>query len=488
MSLKRIGGTALLVFAALSIWLGFAVTGYPDALNGKHYERSPIRIDNVRLISMSPNRPKVETGQSILIVNGTIRAIGKTGDLVTVSDIDAATLTIIDGEGQTLLPGLIDAHVHLFDEAELAAYVKHGVTTIRNMSGMPFHLPLAQRIEDGKILGPDLLTTGPILNSPGANVQPNHHLVVTADEARAAVRKHYENGFRSLKVYSNLTREAYAAILEEAKVLGMTISGHTPEGVRRTGVPRELPFDIPFEEILDDGFVTFEHIETIVWHGLRDDLDEGNMRTLATAIKQSGITVTPTLIAHNNLMLIADSKGAHLQRPGVETINPVIVRLAADGYTDWSNLSANRYAYEATHDEFYLLATSILHEAGVPLIVGTDAGGNTNIPGASMTRELELLAAAGLTNYEALQAATVVAATALGLPDRGQIAPGFRANMVLVSGDPLADMSIVEHPVGVFLGGVWLDENELAEMEKAARQTSIPRSARRLIHALQAVK
>lgn len=488
MSLKRIWSTALLVLATLSIWFGFAVTGYPGALNGKHYERNPIRIDNVRLISMSPSRPKVETMQSVLIVDGTIRAIGKTGELITVPNVDTATLTIIDGKGQALLPGLIDAHVHLFDEAELAAYLKHGVTTIRNMSGMPFHLPLAQRIADGEILGPDLLTTGPILNSPGANVQPNHHLVITADEARVAVQEHYENGYRSLKIYSNLNREAYAAILEEAGTLGMTITGHTAEGIRREGMPRKLPFDIPFEENLDNGFETFEHIETIVWHGLRDDLDEEKMRTLATIIKQSGVTVTPTLIAHNNLMRIAESEGSHLQRAGVETINPVIVRIAADSYAYWSALSPERYAYEATHDEFFRRATAILHEAGVPLIVGTDAGGNTNIPGSSMTRELELLVMAGLTNYEALQAATVTASSALSLSDRGQIAPGFRADMVLVSGDPLTDLSIVERPAAVSLGGVWLDENALADLENAARQTSIPRSARRLIHALQMVK
>jgi len=464
------------------------MTGYPRALNGKLYERTSIRIDNVRLISMMPGRPQIEPGQSVVITEGVIRAFGRTGELISVPGVDVDALAIIDGKGLTLLPGLIDAHVHLFDEAELAAYVKHGVTTIRNMSGMPFHLALAQRIEDGKILGSDLLTTGPILNSPGANVAANQHLVSTANEARGAVREHYKSGYRSLKVYSNLTREAYEAILEEAGSLGMTITGHTPEGVRRRGIPRDEPFDISFEEMLGDGFKTFEHIETVVWHGLRDDLNLEKMRALAASIKQSGVTVTPTLIAHNNLMRIADSKGAHLQRPGVETINPVIVRAGADSYAYWSALSSDAYAYEEAHDDFFHLATGVLHEAGVPLIVGTDAGGHTNIPGASVTRELELLVKSGLTNYEALQAATVTSGAALELPDRGQIAPGFRANMLLVANDPLTDISVVEHPTMVFLGGVLLDQETLATLDEAARQTSIPRSARRLIQALWDVK
>lgn len=488
MSLKHIGFATLTILVLLLIWLWFAMTGYPSALNGKYYERISVRIDNVRLISMSPSRPQVEMNQSVIIVDGVIQAVGKADDLVNAPGVDAATLTVIDGKGQTLMPGLIDAHVHLFDEAELAAYLSYGVTSIRNMSGMPFHLPLAQRIADGDILGPDLLTTGPILNSPGANVQPGHHLVVTADEARAAVQDHYERGFRSLKIYSNLTREAYVAILDEAQALRVTITGHTPEGVRRAGIPRKHPFNITFEETLDDGFQTFEHIETIVWHGLRDDLDLEKMQTLAEAIKQSGATVTPTLIAHNNLMRIAESKGAHLGRLGVETINPVIVRAAADNYAYWSDLSSDGYAYEAAHSEFFQLATGILHEAGVPLIAGTDAGGNTNIPGSSMIRELECLVAAGLSNYEALQAATVTASFALGLPDRGQIVPGFRANMVLVSGNPLVNIPVLENPTAVMLGGIWLDESALTKLAEAARQTSMPRSARRLIEALWVVR
>jgi len=70
---------------------------------------------------------------------------------------------------------------------------------------------------------------------------------------------------------------------------------------------------------------------------------------------------------------------------------------------------------------------------------------------------------------------------AINLPDRGQIAPGFRANMILVSGAPLKDISIMEHPEAVMVGGVWLDKNDLAEIGEAAKQRSNPRTARRLV-------
>ena len=86
----------------------------------------------------------------------------------------------------------------------------------------------------------------------------------------------------------------------------------------------------------------------------------------------------------------------------------------------------------------------------------------------------------GLTPQEALATATVVAGPALGLPDRGQIAPGMAANLVLAPGDPLADISTLAEPSGVMVRGVWLDEGDLADLRIAATQTSEARTGRRV--------
>jgi len=99
MTKTRIGLTAALIFAVLLAWLGFTATGYPSALDSKRYDRTPVRIDNVRLISMSANRPQIELNQSVLIVNGVIEAVGQTGNLQTPPTMDIANLTIIDGKG-----------------------------------------------------------------------------------------------------------------------------------------------------------------------------------------------------------------------------------------------------------------------------------------------------------------------------------------------------------------------------------------------------
>lgn len=472
-----LGVGALLLLSG--VWLAFAVTGYPSALRPIAQAPQAVLIDNVRLVSMAPDAPEAEEARAILIVNGSISEIGDAGSLAAPEGLSADDVILIDGEGRTLLPGLIDAHVHVWDEAELAGYLAHGVTGIRNLSGMPFHLPLIERIEAGRILGPDMITTGPILNSPGQNQQDNHQIVVTAEDARAAVNQQYEDGYRALKLYSNLHREPFEAILEEADRLGMSVSGHTPEGARGEGVPFEKPFDVSFEEVLGHHFKTIEHTESIVWHGLSDELDEEKMRALSQQIAASGVTVDPTLIAQDNLVRVAQSSGAYLNRPGTDTINPLFKMLDAGTYEFWSNpMRAER---EAPRAQFYRAATMMMHEAGVPLVAGTDAGIFTNLPGSSLTRELELLVKAGLTPHEALETATVNGGALLGFEKTGQVAPGYRANLILVSGDPLSDVSLVENPDAVILRGVVLDADKLNDLREGATQTSTLRTARRAI-------
>lgn len=457
-------GFALLL-AAVGMWLIFAMTGHPPVLNPKRDIPAAVLFENVRLVSMVESRPAAEPFQAVLVVGDRIEAVAPAGALLPPEGA-----LVVDGGGATLLPGMIDAHVHVWDEAELAGYLAHGVTGIRNLSGMPFHLPLAQRIQSGKILGPDFLTSGPILNSPGPNQQDNHQLVMTADEAKEAVQSQYDAGYRLLKIYSNLKLETYQAILNEAERLGMQVAGHTPEGERGDGVPHEHPFKISFEDALSRNLQTIEHVESIVWHGLRDELDEDAMRKLASDIAASRTAVTPTLIAHDNLVRVAASKGAYLNRPGVDTINPFLLFMDKGTRDFWSAQDPEKR--EAPRAAFYLKATRMLHEAGVPLIAGSDAGIFTNIPGSALVRELELLVKAGLSPHEALESATRISASTIGFEKTGQIAPGFRANLILVQEDPLEDISSVEYPSGVMVGGYWLDEPALERLRKGARQTS----------------
>lgn len=435
-------------------------------------------IRNVQLVSMQPERPQIEPGQSVLISDGLIRAIGPAAGFEPADDV-----SVIEGHGQYLLPGLIDAHVHIWDKAELNAYLAYGVTAVRNASGMPFHLEYARAIQAGELTGPYLQTTGPILNSPGPNQQPNHKLILTADEAVVAVRDQYEQGYRHIKVYSNLSRAAYEAVLSEAAALGMTVMGHSPEGLRDEGIPQERPFHIAFEEILDDGFVTLEHMETIVWHGLYDALDEQALRELAQKIAKTGNAVTPTLLAHHNLAEVARTQGAYLTRPGTALLNPFISALEQPVYDFWA---AQPVDARQKQDAFYQKSTQIMLEEGVTLIAGSDAGIFTNIPGESLLDELDLIVAGGLTPYQALLTATRNAAERLQLEGRGVIRTGHPADLILMAQSPLNDITALRTLSGVMAAGDWYDPAGIRELLRLAGESSVERTQTQVLEGLAA--
>ena len=436
-------------------------------------------LRDVRVIHLDREEPAVDQGMSILIEDGKISRI------TTVEQSDeTAAAQIIDGHGRFVMAGLTDMHVHIWDQSSLGAYLASGVTTVRNASGMPVHLRLAAQIERGEVAGPRLITTGPILNSPGPNAQINHEMVTTAEEARLAVRRQYEAGFRALKVYSNLTSEAYEAILDEAQRMGMTIMGHTPEGVRQPGMPNDEPFEIDFGLILNDGFVTIEHVESIVWHGLRDRHDEVAGRELARQIAAAQVPVDPTLLAFYNLLRVAETKGEYLHREGTGLLNPLLVAQSEAEYKRWSgeNVPRNRAAFE-----FYQRMTRIMSEEGVLIVAGSDAGIFTNVPGVSLVEELELLEQAGLDRGRALRAATINAAIALGEQDHaGRVAEGYRADLVLLESDPTKDLASLKSVSAVVAGGRWFDRTALDEHLAEAAQHDIARTQRNLIEALSA--
>lgn len=453
----------LLFLSSMGFWFWYSVVAIPLTLLPNNSEYQGVLFDNVRLISMVNGKAELEDDKAVLVMADRIVAVAKAGELTAPLGV----LTV-NGHGHTLMPGLIDAHIHLNDETELAAYLAYGVTGVRNMSGYPFHLKMIEQIASGKLLGPDFITTGPILNSRGPNDTVLQQTVTSYHEARAAVRHQYTLGYRVLKLYSNLNPEAYRGILAEAAELNMGITGHTPEGIRSQGIPKDKPFHLDWQTSLGKGFRTLEHIETIVWHSLRDNLNQDMMRQVASKLAESGEVVTPTLIAHKRLIRIANSKGTYLNRSGSAAINPLVRFYSHEAEQYWSQMDPSHY--EQPHADFFLIATRLLHEAGVPLIAGSDSGGFGLIPGASLIDELELLVAASLSPYQALAAATHISAKAIGFDKVGQITPGFRANLLLLTGNPLQHLDTLRNPSGVMIGGQWLDQQQLLKMRSIAEE------------------
>ncbi|MEZ6001228.1 amidohydrolase family protein [Hyphomonas sp.] len=460
--LKRFG--AVLALGSLS---ACAMDQLPQPMPQPDRRDGDLLIRDVRTIGFERETPAIRENAFVLVKDGKILTVSDTADGLSAQEV-------VDGAGQTLVPGLTDMHVHIWDEAELGAYLSWGVTRVRNMSGLPFHLPLAERIEMGEVMGPHLVTTGPILNSPGPNAQINHQMVVTAEEARAAIDWQVEAGFQRIKVYSNLTRPAYEAIIEEATARGMPVTGHSPEGVREDGMPDEKPFDIGFEEVLADDFESIEHIESIVWHGLRNRHDEAAARDLARKIAAQGVPVTATLLAHRNLLLVAETEGAATSRPGTELLNAVEQQTEAPNFAYWAGHDPAPVADDAA---FYARVADIFQQEGVTLLAGTDAGIFTNIPGKSLGEELVLLAGAGLSPYQALRAATYAPSVVLGTAgEDGCVASGCAADLVLLPCNPLADIACATEPAGLVFRGAWLDRAALDKLRQASAVQNVERT------------
>jgi len=452
----------LIALSGLVLLPLIAACGVPAALDRP--ERAPAYlIGNVAVLD--PDESTLSPPQDVLVIGGAIEAVG---DLAGRALPDGVQL--IDGAGLVLMPGLMDLHVHIFDEADLAASLAHGVTTVRNLGGMPFHLPMAQRIEEGRLAGPRLITTGTILNERGGrNANPLQTLISGPDEARRAVRRQYRQGYRHLKLYSNVSRESFAAILDEAGRLGMTVSGHPVEGTEAD------PMDISMT--LASDFRTIEHAESIIWHALNDDIDPERMRGLAADIARAGATVTPTLIVHANLARIVETRGAHIERADMDGFNPVIFNFQRGEYEYWaSRETSDRPRMQAAYETF----TGMLHAAGVPLVLGSDAGVMATPHGVSAIEEMEALVRAGLTPAAALRAGTVNAAAVLELR-AGRIAPGLAADLVLLDADPREDFQILRRPVGVMANGYWYDAEALEALRDASRRPNVWRTRLRML-------
>ena len=272
--------------------------------------------------------------------------------------------------------------------------------------------------------------------------------------------------------------------MAEARKHSMAVAGHTPEGFRAEGVPFEKPFAIAFEEILDDRFETIEHVESILWHGLAENRDEALAKALAERIAGSGTPVTPTLVAHHNLLRMARSQGAFAKRPGTETLNPLTQQTETAYIETWSKQDPARHeAKDAWLGHF----TQLLDQAGVTLVTGSDAGIFSNIPGQSLIDEFALMTRGGMSPMRVLRASSTNAAKVLGEKERsGCMHAGCRADIVLLACDPSEAIGCTRHVRGVVAKGRWYDRPALDALLTTAARPDMERTARNLMAGMAA--
>ena len=357
----------------------------------------------------------------------------------------------MDLSGRWIIPGLIDAHVHLGPAASWAPprFLAWGVTTVRDVHGSlnPI-LALRKQLNGGSVLGPRMYSAGAMID--GLPTTYGDAIGVSSDhDARKAVDRLVSAGVDFIKVYTHIDPTLLRPIIDEAHTFNLNVTGHLGMtdavtagklGIscieHMTGVPeaasagRSALLAAHYRGFFP-GWTAFERS----WAGL----DSVALTQVAQRLAEEKVTVVPTLILHETLSRLNDPRldsdpGLKDVPKGAKDAWDVPDMINRAGWTD-SDFVAFRRSRPAQN--LFLRAFAA---AGGRIAAGTDTPNQLLVPGYSEHRELELLVAAGLSPREALQAATRNAAVLLGVDSLGLIAPGKVADLIILEKDPLANI------------------------------------------------
>jgi imidazolonepropionase-like amidohydrolase len=433
---------ALYLFAAVSLTM--TLQQPPSAFD--------LAIRHVRIVH---GDGRVTPRASVFVSSGRISRI----DTTPAADGVTARRSI-EAAGQTLMPGLIDAHVHV-ESWSAPIFLKYGVTTVRDVHNAPdIILPLAREDSPAR---PRIVAAGAMLDGPGS-FWPNAIIVADITSVRAAVRQQVEAGVGVVKVYTRLSSSLIAAVVQEARARGVPVAAHLGRATATeaaiagvssiehlSGVAEAASSDRELLRQAHDDFLGGWTAFELEW----TRLTPGALEQVARTLVERGVTIVPTLALHEAFSRLADPD--LMNDPALADVPVDVVRRAwapADIMTRARWTPATLAQFKRTLPELQRFVT-LFAKAGGRVVAGTDTAQQFVVPGASLHRELELYVAGGLTPAQALKSATSDAADLLGITARtGTIQVGKDADLVLVSGDPLADIRATRRILNVVRGGV----------------------------------
>jgi hypothetical protein len=404
--------------------------------------------------------------QTVLIARNRIVAVGSTNEVRIPDNAD-----LVEAAGGYLIPGLWDMHVHSVANVALdmpvgsvtnadwhfPLFLAYGITGVRNMNDasadptLELTNSVKRRLAEGDILGPRLLTNGAAVDGDPP-LTSNPVVVRTAVEARGVVNQLADHGADFIKVYENLSREAYFAIMDQARRRGIPMDGH-------------IPFRVLPAEAADAGQRTFEHVLGMALgcsteaeaereafarvlsdpsrpkhieqpplalfrheRRLYETRDPAACAETIDAFRRNGVAEAPTLVGYHHVVnakeILSDAKTMRLI--------PLAIRR---NWEERLSSETGRTVRSILSPIVPLQAQNarLLNGAGVLLLAGTDVGIPMLVPGLSVHEELVLLGEAGLTPLETLRTATLNPARVLGLADSlGTIEAGKLADLVLL--------------------------------------------------------
>lgn len=418
-------------------------------------------IHDVSVLTMETDQ--LLQNHSIIIENETIRWFGPSEQAEIPADAQ-----VVSGS-YYVMPGLAEMHAHIPSPGQgeqamkdaLILFLTQGMTTIRGMLGHPAHLELREQAAAGEIDSPRIFTSGPSFS--GGSVE-------STSQARQMVRQQADAGYDLLKFHPGLSVPEFRAITDEANRLGIEFSGH-------------ISHDVGLERSLDAGQGTIEHLDrymeflagnpedredpNIIFFGydLAYDVEESMIDEAARLTADAGVWNVPTHTLLQNVFNPDLSVEMMRNWPGMEYVSDATLN-------NWSGYVRNLRsggAYDGDKARRFLEVRDelliALHEVGAGIMLGADAPQIFNPPGFAAHRELNLLINAGLTPFEALKTGTVNVAEYLNeAGESGIITQGARADLILLSENPLEIIPFQHAIEGVISNGRYYNRDLMDEM------------------------
>lgn len=434
----------------------------PQVTNFVAVDAPAIAITNVRVIDGMGTAPR--EGQTVVIQNGKIAAVG------AGAAVPAGARTV-DGSGKTLMPGMVGLHDHSYYttsgrvvQSNFTApllYLASGVTTVRTTgANNPYaELNLKRSIERGDFPGPRLFITGPYLTGPGQGLGSTMVGLNSEDEARRIVAYWAAEGVSWLKFYTGVSRAAMKAAIDEGHKHGLKFTGHL--------------CSVPYREAVALGIDAIEHglFANSDYDKTRkpDECSPNMMQSfIGLDVKSPEVTATFKDMIAKNVALTSTLVVYELfvaNRPPLE--QRVLDAMSPDARTEYLTSRA-RIAETNGGIPLDIFKTGMAYElafarAGGLLGSGVDPTGNGGaLFGYGNQRNVELLVEAGFTPVEAIQVATSNGAKALGIfGETGSIAVGKNADLVLIAGNPAAQISDIKKVELVFRDGIGFDSAKM---------------------------
>lgn len=373
----------------------------------------------------------------------------------------------IDGEGGYLIPGLVDAHMHYRHADDFLNYLSHGVTTVLGLGQPEKDLGRLREIQ-GEIAAGDRI--GPRIYTTGGTIA-NHVDLETAEAGRAYVQRLKREGYDLVKVYNEIPREVFDAVVEEARLQGLSVFGHVPR-------------NYPAEYSLAHGLNVVAHAEELyfTWFGgprdsqleefdASDVPDSSLVDGVVELMLEHEVALIPNLVFTFNTMQLWNDEEAVFAAPEMAYLHPSVAaawRAGSPARRDRirKRMLRERIKYSLIHE-----LTRRAHEAGVMIVTGSDAPLPGLHPGKSVHGEMRELVKAGFSYFETLSAATRTAGELVARfvdPGAriGRVEPGYEADLVLLQDNPLEDIRHAAEISGVMSDGRWHPRSELERLRR----------------------